>query len=73
MEENLAGHVSFLPDVTEGMLVEAASNLVLVDSGLPADTFNAACRAKLGRDSATRQRIEESILHVRSKCLPLSW
>ena len=66
MEENLAGHVSFLPGVTEGMLVEAASDL-------PTHTFNAVCRAKLGRDSATRQRIEESILHVRSKCLPLSW
>jgi len=49
MEENLAGHVSFLPGVTEGMLVEAASDL-------PTHTFNAVCRAKLGRDSATRQR-----------------
>jgi ribosomal protein S18 acetylase RimI-like enzyme len=73
MEDNLAGHFSFLPGVTEGMLVEEAPDLVLVDSGLPTDTFNAICRARLGRDGAARERIQESILHFRRRNLPFSW
>lgn len=72
MEDNLAGHFTFLPGLTEGMLVEEGLDLVLVDSGLPADTFNAVCRAKLGRACAAR-RIEGAILHFRRKNLPFSW
>jgi hypothetical protein len=72
MEDNLAGHFSFLPGQTEGMLVEERSDLVLVDSGLPSDTFNAVCRAKLGRENAAR-RIEAAVLHFRRKNLPFSW
>jgi hypothetical protein len=55
MEDNLAGHFSFLPGLTEGMLVEEEPDLVLVDSDLPTDTFNAVCRARLGRDSAAHR------------------
>jgi len=72
MEDNLAGHFSFLPGQTEGMLVEERSDLVLVDSGLPSDTFNAVCRAKLGRENAAR-RIEAAVLHFRRKNLSFSW
>lgn len=72
MEDNLAGHFAYLPGLTEGMLVEEGLDLVLVDSGLPTDTFNAVCRAKLGRDCAAR-RIEAAILHFRRKNLPFSW
>ena len=72
MEDNLAGHFSFLPGLTEGMLVEEAPDLVLVDSGLPTDTFNAVCRARLGSDSAA-QLIEAAVMHFRQKNLPFSW
>ena len=72
MEDNLAGHFSFLPGLTEGMLVEEGADLILVDSGLPSDTFNAVCRARLRRNGAS-QRIEEAVLHFRRKNLPFSW
>lgn len=46
--------------------------LILVDSGLPTDTFNAVCSAKPGRDGVGR-RIETAVLHFRRKNLPFSW
>jgi hypothetical protein len=73
MEANLVGHFSYLPGVTVGMLVEEGPDVVLVDSGLPTDTFNSVGRERWGGDSAPRQRIEESILHFRRKNLLFSW
>jgi hypothetical protein len=63
MEDNLTDHLSFLPSVTEGMIAEEDPDLVLVDSGLPSDTFNAVCRARLGGHTgvAARRRIEAAV------------
>jgi GNAT superfamily N-acetyltransferase len=72
MEDNLAGHFSYLPGLTEGMLVEEGEDLTLVDSGLPSDTFNAVCRENLRRSDAA-QPIEAAILHFRRRNLPFSW
>ena len=75
MEDNLADHLSFLPGVTEGMIADEGPDLVLAASGLPSDTFNAVCRARLGRYAVaeTRRRIEAAVGHFRRRNLPFSW
>lgn len=46
MEENLVGHFSALARATPGMVVTERDGCLVVDSGLPCDTFNVVyCRA----------------------------
>src|SRR5262249_33053578 len=40
MEQNMAGHFSYLQRATEGMAVQDRDGCVLVSSGLPCDSFN---------------------------------
>jgi hypothetical protein len=54
MEENLAGHVSFLQRRLDGMMVDEREGLILVDSGLKSDTFNKILGARLDDDRAHR-------------------
>ena len=54
------------------MQVLAESGLVLIDSGLPCDTFNIICRARLTADQAP-QRIREAIAFFHSVGRPFSW
>jgi hypothetical protein len=44
---NLATHMSWVQERTDGMLVEADEQLIMVDCGLATDTFNTICRANL--------------------------
>ena len=40
-------HLSWIQERTEGMQVFFDDGLVVVDSGLPTDTFNIVCRSRL--------------------------
>jgi GNAT superfamily N-acetyltransferase len=72
MEENLHGHFAILQRHVQGMLVEDTEDLLLVDSGLPSDTFNQIARARLTPVDADR-RIAEALEHFRSVGRPFSW
>lgn len=69
---NLALHFSWAQRRTEGMTVADAQGLVSVDCGLPCDTFNAVCAARL--DAATGPaRIEAIIAGYAGRGHPFSW
>jgi ribosomal protein S18 acetylase RimI-like enzyme len=72
MEENLAGHLAYLPRHLGAGIVCDEAGILLVDSGLPCDTFNAVCRARLDEAGANR-RIEWAVGHFRAKGFPFSW
>lgn len=50
MEENLHEHVSFIQRRTRGMRVEDTPELLVVDSGLPSDTFNKILRVRAAHE-----------------------
>jgi hypothetical protein len=56
-DENLALHASWVQQQTATMQVLKDAELVIVDSGLPCDTFNLICRARLNSATA-RERIQ---------------
>jgi len=72
MEENLAGHVSYLQRRLPGMFVDDRDDLLIVDSGLPTDTFNKILRTRLSMNSADR-RIEQALEHFRAAQRPFAW
>ncbi len=72
MELNLADHAAHLPIHFQGSLVRDEASLLIVDSGVPSDTFNIICRTRLTEDDAERS-IDTAINHFRSKGLPFSW
>lgn len=49
-----------------------AGDLVLTDSGLPCDTFNAVCHARLPPEVAD-DRIEAAVNHFKQATRPFSW
>lgn len=72
MEDNLAEHVAYVQARTAGMHVEDDAGLLLVDSGLPSDTFNKILRARLAAEDAGT-RIRAAAGHFREKDLPFTW
>lgn len=72
MEENLHGHVAFAQRHVSGMTVDDREDLLLVDSGLPTDTFNKICRARLTEADADR-RIIEAVARFRDAGRPFAW
>ena len=54
------------------MVVEDQPDLLVVDSGLPSDTFNKVARARFA-DSAADRRIENVIRHFRAVKRPFAW
>lgn len=72
MEDNLHAHVAYLQRQLPGMLVDDAEDLLIVDSGLPCETFNKICRARLGERDAD-ERIAEAVDYFRSRQRPFSW
>ena len=72
MEENLHGHIAFLQRRLPAMTVDDREDLLLVDSGLPTDTFNKICRARL-RDTEADRRIAEALEHFRGAGRPFAW
>ncbi len=72
LDDNFALHVGWLPTGQPGMRVEDRPDLVLVDSGLPTDTFNVVCRARL-EPSRAANRIAAVIEHFETHGRPFSW
>src|SRR5947208_1455234 len=71
-DENLVTHVSWVHARTLGMHVVDTRDLVLVDSGLPCDTFNVVCRARLAPDIA-RERVRAAVNYFAEVGRPFSW
>lgn len=72
LEENLHGHLAFIPQRRPGMTVDDRAGLLLVDSGLPTDTFNKIARARLTEATVDR-RIAEAVGYFRSRHRPFAW
>ncbi|MEZ4670791.1 MAG: GNAT family N-acetyltransferase [Anaerolineae bacterium] len=70
--DNQVEHFAWLARQTDGMIVNEASGLVIVDCGLPCDTFNTVTRAWLSSGTA-RQRIQETIDYFGGAGRPFSW
>src|SRR5438067_12468391 len=68
MEENLIGHLSYLPGTTEGMVVRERAGCFVIDSGLPCDSFNIlyCCGSPSGVD------LQEAVRSFRSRQLPFA-
>lgn len=71
-DTNFVVHAGWAAAQLRGMQVRAHPDLVLIDSGLPCDTFNVVCRARLGADTAPA-RIREAIDHFDRAGRPFSW
>jgi ribosomal protein S18 acetylase RimI-like enzyme len=71
-DANLAAHAGWVHQRTPGMQVVAAPDVVLVDSGLPCDTFNLVCGARLAPETAPA-RIREILGHFAASGRPFSW
>lgn len=69
---NLITHMCYVQQRTPGMLVMSNPELVIVDSGLPCDTFNMIARTRLSPDNA-RQEIRRAIDYFASVNRPFSW
>ncbi len=69
---NLVTHASWVQRRTPGMRVAEEDDLVLVDSGLPCDTFNLVCRARLAKENASA-RIRTAIQYFVDAGRPFSW
>jgi ribosomal protein S18 acetylase RimI-like enzyme len=65
-------HVSWVPAQTPGMLSRVEAGLVLADSGLPCDTFNIVCRARL-TPNTVRAAARDAISHFARVKRPFSW
>jgi ribosomal protein S18 acetylase RimI-like enzyme len=71
-ESNLHGHISFLQRCIPKMTVLEDEDLLLVDSGLPSDSFNIVARARLA-DSEADRRIAVVVQHFRAANRPFAW
>src|SRR5688572_33277002 len=69
---NLVAHASWVQARAPGMRVIVEDDLVLVDCGLPCDTFNLVCRARLAEENA-RTRIDGAIRYFAEAGRPFSW
>jgi GNAT superfamily N-acetyltransferase len=72
LEENLHRHLAYVQRRVAGMTVVDRPDLLLIDSGLPSDTFNQIARARLDPTGAG-QRIAAAIDHFRAAGRPYSW
>src|SRR5687768_4645016 len=69
---NLAVHVSWVHQQTPGMRAAIEPDLVVVDSGLPQDTFNVACHARLDPHTAAA-RVADVIASFSRATRPFAW
>ncbi|WP_141620414.1 GNAT family N-acetyltransferase [Myxococcus sp. AB036A] len=72
MEANQVEHMTYLARSLPGAIVKDTPGLLLVDSGLPCNTFNVVCRARLERHEADA-RIAAAVSHFRDKAFPFAW
>lgn len=71
-DEPFVTHVTWPLERTAGMVADVRAGLVLGDSGLPCDTFNIVCRARLGGAGA-REAALEAVSHFARVGRPFSW
>jgi ribosomal protein S18 acetylase RimI-like enzyme len=71
-DENFVTHAGWVQRHVAGMSVRDADDLVVIDSGLPSDTFNYVCRARIPPEHVTR-RAAEAIEYFRRVGRPFSW
>ena len=72
MEANMVAHMACLPGLLPEARVITGPDLVLVDAGVPSDTFNTVCGARLNPASADA-RIAAAIDHFRDRGVPFTW
>jgi GNAT superfamily N-acetyltransferase len=72
LDENLAVHAAWIQRRVPGMMVRDDGGFLLVDSGLPTDTFNLVCRARLQPADAAACAAE-GIEWFRARRRPFSW
>ena len=71
-DENFVTHVTWAPERTAGMVSSVRPELVVADSGLPCDTFNFICRARL-EGAAVREAALDAVSHFAQVHRPFSW
>src|SRR5574341_237013 len=71
-EANMVLHTSWVQQRAAGMYVRTDDQLIIIDSGLPCDTFNFVCRARLTK-AALRERIAEVVNYFNAAQRPFSW
>lgn len=72
MEANMFGYMAYYAKQLPEMTVLDQDDLLVIDSGIPSDTFNYICRAKLSEPNIDI-RIEEAINYFKAKNLPMAW
>jgi len=71
-DENFVVHATWAAARTKGMTSRVASHLVITDSGLPCDTFNFICRARLDPGSAF-DIAASAVAYFEERRRPFSW
>ena len=71
-DANFVTHAGWVQGRLPGMRVDARGDLVTIDSGVPCDTFNFVCRARLDPERAP-DRIRQAIDGFRRHARPFSW
>ena len=71
-DANFVTHVTWALERTAGMASHVHPELVLADSGLPCDTFNFVCRARLD-SAAVRQAALNAVSYFLRVQRPFSW
>lgn len=71
-DANFVTHAAWLPRRLPGMTVVDRPDLLLVDSGLPCDTYNVSCRARLESRDA-QERASAAVAYFRHAQRPFSW
>jgi hypothetical protein len=71
-DANLITHLSWVHRHVGGMRVQEDDELVIVDSGLPCDTFNVVTRARLTALTA-RSRVAAAVAYFHIVSRPFSW
>jgi ribosomal protein S18 acetylase RimI-like enzyme len=71
-DENFVVHATWVVERTTGMTGRRSERLVIADSGLPCDTFNFVCRARLAPRGAPAAAAA-AIAHFAEQRRPFSW
>lgn len=71
-DENFIVHTSWAQQRTVGMTVIDDGQLLLTDSGLPTDTFNLICRARLTAETAP-MRVAAALTYFEQVARPFCW
>lgn len=71
-DENFVVHVGWAQQQAAGMQCFDDGRLFYADAGLPTDTFNVICRARLTEDE-TPARIAATLAHFRTVGRPFAW